>query len=106
MSAVAHLADSGRTSREVREVPTEALMHSSKQAASLDHLVGEREQLVGDFKAERLRGLEVDHEFEFCRLHNRQIGRLLALENAAGIDAGLTIPIGNARRRNSSDRRP
>ena len=26
----------------------------------LDHLVGKREQLVGDFEAERLSGLEVD----------------------------------------------
>jgi hypothetical protein len=34
----------------------------------LDHLVGEREQLVRHFKAERLRGLEVDHQFELRRL--------------------------------------
>ena len=34
----------------------------------LDHLVGKREQLVGDFEAERLRDLEVDHELELAGL--------------------------------------
>ena len=29
------------------------------------------------------------------RLHDRQVGRLRALEDAAGIDADLTIRIGN-----------
>ena len=60
---------------------------------SLDHLVGQCQQLVGDFEAERLRGLEVDHELELCRQHNRQITRLLAFEDASGINAGLTVCI-------------
>src|SRR4051812_10684829 len=53
---------------------------------SLDHLVDQCQQLVGDFEAERLRGLEVDHELELCRQHNRQITRLLAFEDASGIN--------------------
>jgi hypothetical protein len=43
--------------------------------------------------------LEVDDELEFCRLHDRQVGGLGALEDAAGIDAdvaSLARPGGNA----------
>jgi hypothetical protein len=42
-------------------------------------------------KTERLRGLEVDGEFDFRGLLNRQIGWLFALENPAGIDAGQAV---------------
>ena len=31
----------------------------------------------------------VDDEFEFRRLHHRQVGGLRTLENSAGIDTGL-----------------
>src|SRR6476646_4806310 len=65
---------------------------------SLDHLVGEREQLIWDFETERLSGLEVDHELELCRQHNRQITRLLTFTDASGINAGLTVCIRNAGR--------
>ena len=64
-------------------------------ALLLDHLVGGDEQSIWYFEAKRLRGLEVDHEIELCRQHNRQITRLLAFENASGINAGLTVCIGN-----------
>ena len=50
-----------------------------------------------DGEAERLGGLEVDDQLDFGRLLDRQIGGLLALENPAGVDAGLAIGIGNAR---------
>ena len=58
---------------------------------SLDHLVGEREQLVGRVEAERLSGLEVDSNVELGRLHDWKIGGLLTLENPAGIDARQTF---------------
>jgi hypothetical protein len=61
------------------------------------HLVRQRQQLVGDFEAERLSGPEIDHEVKFRGLLYRQVGRLLAFENAAGIDAGQAVRIGYAR---------
>ena len=64
---------------------------------SLNHLVGQCQQLVGDFEAERLRGSEIDQEGKFRGLLYRQVGRLLAFENAASIDAGQTVRIGYAR---------
>src|SRR2546429_9604280 len=65
---------------------------------SLDHLVGGDEQSIWYFEAKRLCGLEVDHELELCRQHNRQITRLIAFEDASGINAGLTVCIVNAGR--------
>jgi hypothetical protein len=59
--------------------------------ASFDHLVGEREQLGGNFKAERLSGLDVDHQLEFVRCLHWQISRLLALKNAS--DVGRSLPV-------------
>jgi hypothetical protein len=49
------------------------------ELASFDHLVGEREQLVGDGQAERLGGLEVYHQLVLGRRLHREIGRLFAL---------------------------
>src|SRR6266540_2693099 len=71
---------------------------SPSPAPLLNHLVSSDEQSIRYFEAKRLRGLEVDHELELCRQHNRQITRLLAFEDASGINAGLTVCIGNAGR--------
>jgi hypothetical protein len=43
----------------------------------------------GTHEAERLGGLEIDHQLDFHRLLNRQVGRLVTLKNLAAIDAGL-----------------
>ena len=59
-------------------------------AESFNHLVREREQGRGYLEAERFGGLHVDNHFEPSGLLHRQVGRLFALENAAGIDADLT----------------
>src|SRR4029077_791670 len=63
---------------------------------SFDHLVGAAEQRNRDRDAERLSGLEIEDQLDFRRLLDRQIGRFLALEDAAGIDAGQTICVANA----------
>src|SRR5215470_14868437 len=48
-------------------------------------------------RAQRLRGLEIDHKLEFARLHDRQVGRFRAFENLAGINTALTVAVGEVR---------
>ena len=64
--------------------------------ASFDHLVGAGEQRRWHFEAERLRGFEIDDEFELGGLHHRQIGRCGAFEDSPDIKTGLAIRIRNA----------
>ena len=40
-------------------------------------------------EAERLGGLEIDHQLEYRRLLDRQIGGLGAIEDLSGVDAEL-----------------
>src|SRR5262249_25683080 len=81
------------------EEPSTASKADSCSAAILslfDHLVCDGEYARRNGEAERLGGVKVDHELELGRLHDRQVGGLGTLENAARVDAGLTIGIGKA----------
>ena len=49
----------------------------------LDHLIGERKQIVRDFDPERLGGLDFDYELKLGRLQNWQIGGFGTVENFA-----------------------
>jgi hypothetical protein len=63
------------------------------RAASLDHLVGELLQMQRHIEAQRLGGLEVDHQLVLgWRLH-RKVGRFLALENLIDVTGCATIRI-------------
>src|SRR5271168_1289008 len=64
---------------------------------SFDYLAGEREERRRDLEAELLRGLEIDDEFDFGRLDDRQLLGLFALENEPGVSADQTIDTGEAR---------
>jgi hypothetical protein len=44
-------------------------------------------------KAERLGGLEVDDQIDFCDLLHREVGRLVAFENAPSIEASFVVHI-------------
>src|SRR5262249_54379256 len=59
-------------------------------AASFDHLVGGREERRRNGEAKQPGGLGVDNQLELARLHDRQVRRLGALEDATRIDAHLT----------------
>src|SRR5215470_493897 len=55
---------------------------SLRLAHSFDHLVGAGEQSGRHLEAKRPRGLEVDHQLILGRSLHRQVGRLLAFEDA------------------------
>src|SRR5215204_4768608 len=63
-------------------------------AASFDHLVGACDERFRHADAERLRGLEVENQLNLRGLLDRQVGRLVALENAADIDPSQAISVG------------
>ena len=54
---------------------------------SLDDLIGGNEKPRRNCQTERFRGTEVDHQLEFRRCLHRKLGRLFAIEHAAGVDA-------------------
>src|SRR5262249_58745695 len=63
-------------------------MRRITRGASFDHLVGKREQLVWNLKAKGLGGLEIDDKVVLGRGLHRQVGRLLAFEDAIDVPGG------------------
>ena len=68
------------------------------RASSLDHLVSCRKQRLWHGEAERLRRLEVDRKHIFHRRLHRQVGRLLALEDAIDVTSCPTVLVDAVRR--------
>jgi hypothetical protein len=62
-----------------------------QSCGSLDRLVGAAEQRDRKSDAKGLGAFEVDDQFNFTCLLNRQIGRFLALQNPASIDTGHAV---------------
>jgi hypothetical protein len=62
----------------------------------LNYLVGSSQQRFRDGEAERRGGLEVEDKFELGRPLDREVCRLLTLENAPGTDANLFVRIAQA----------
>src|SRR4029434_10319805 len=70
--------------------------HAPQQIVSLfDHLVGSAQQRNWKSEAKRLGGLEIDDQLDFSGLLHRQVGRLLALEDAASIAPRPTVCVEN-----------
>ena len=71
-----------------------------------DHLVGAPRKGEWEGDAEGFGCLQIDQQLNFRDLLHRQIGRLVALEDASGIDTGLTVGIPQSCLRSSSAHRP
>jgi hypothetical protein len=89
MSALPPKADIGRQQLDVRFGPgtdsCTAANCAPQIAKLLNHVVGALLELERNVNADCLCGLEVDHQFVLGRRLHRQIGRLLALENAIDV---------------------
>jgi len=66
------------------------------EAASFDHLVGAGEQVRWHREAERFRCLEIDYQFKFRTLLDREVSWFGTLENFSDIDPYLSSQIPGA----------
>ena len=68
-----------------------ALCQKQTLSHSIDHLVGAQLHLIGDGQSECSGSFQINNEFKFRRLLNRQIARLLTFENSYRVKASQTI---------------
>lgn len=61
------------------------------KARSPDHLVRAQQDRLGDGNADCFRGFQIDDEFEFGRLLDRQIARLGALQNLVDVPGRTAV---------------
>src|SRR5262249_15455750 len=90
MSALPLGSGPTQASRQVAVGPKPAVSNRSKAASLLNHLVGGREQGRRHGEAEHPGGFGIDDQLKLACLHDRQLRRLRALEDATSIDAKLT----------------
>src|SRR5262249_57405742 len=62
----------------------------------LDHLVGEREQLLGNCQAQRLGSRQIDDELKLGRLLDRNIGRVCSAQDLVDEVGGAAEHVGEA----------
>src|SRR5262249_518135 len=66
-------------------------------SSSLDHLVSARKECGRYGQTERLGGSEIDDQFKYGWLLNRQVGRLGAFQDFVNVHGSLAIQVGKSR---------
>src|SRR5262249_32054375 len=74
-----------------------ALCQKQTSEYLFDYLVGEGEQEWWNLKTQRLGGLDVEIKQKLRRPHDRQGGRICAIENQTRIDPGLSVSVSDIR---------
>jgi hypothetical protein len=87
-------ADVDPRSCDLVNVPKAAVSNCSSAAGLFDQLVRSSYEGERHCETECFRRLEVDDQLHSRGLLHGQVGRLLALENAAGIDSGQAVSVG------------
>jgi hypothetical protein len=82
-----HGRERGSACGQMQKLPARKF-HFEPPFTSFDHPVGTAKQRQWHSKTERFRGLEVDVQLDLRGLLDRQVGRLVALQDAPGVDAG------------------